>query len=247
MAHRAQAASAQVATGRTEPRRYRHKIRNLAYVDLDASRGILRDISEFGVASQTLVSLQADQRVHLRLDLRDPRVHLEIQGRVAWSDGRGQTGVEFLDLPHRSRRLLQEWIFTQLLAAAYRALGDENAALLFSSAVRPAIRIDPQTIAPTRSLSLAGITLPARTFARAVDGLVLLCAVLLFSVVALALTDTMPPWPVASALVLGTTALFVLTYSGLFEFFFGPTPGERLAEMACRDADNNPESRTRFR
>lgn len=252
MARQAQTVSARAGRVRGEPgpRRYRHKIRNLAYVNLDANRGILRDISEFGVASQTLVSVQVGQQVRLSLDLRDPRIHIEAEGRVAWTDGRGQAGVEFVDLQQKSRRLLQEWIFTQLLAAADRALGEENEALLFSNSARPPIRLKPQIVAPERPLSLAGITLSARTFARAVDSLVLLCAVLLFSVLTLVLTDRLPGWPLASALVLGTAALFVLAYWGLFELFFGATPGERLAEMACHDAASagkKQDQRARFR
>jgi PilZ domain len=103
MTQRAQAVSAQAANLRAENlRRYRHKIRNLAYVDLDANRGILRDISEFGVASHTLVAMQIDQHVDLSLDLRDPRTHVEARGRVAWTDGSGQSGIEFVDLPQGS-------------------------------------------------------------------------------------------------------------------------------------------------
>jgi len=254
MKYRPQAAvSAQAATVRAaehHPRPYRHKIRNLAYVDLNANRGIVRDLSEFGMAAQTLVPLQVDQQVHVHLDLRDPRVRVEAQGRVAWTDAAGQAGVEFLDLSQRSRRSLQEWMFTQLLAAAYRALADEAAALLFSSTARPVIRLEPGSVEARRWLRVAGFTVSARAFSRAVDGLVLLCAVLLFSVLALVLTDTLPSWPVASALALGATSVFVLAYWGLFGFFFGATPGHRLAELAYRDSvsrTNGQEGRTRFR
>src|SRR5579871_6647427 len=132
MAHRRQTARA-TSGAESKPRAYRHKIRNLTYLDVDANRGLLRDLNEFGVASQTLAPVQVDQPVRLNLDLRDPRLRVDAQGRVVWTDGRGQAGVEFVKLPQSSRRAIQEWIFAQLLAAAYRALGDENAALLFSS------------------------------------------------------------------------------------------------------------------
>ena len=232
------------------PRPYRHKIRNLTYVEVDGNRGLLRDLSEFGMASQTLTPVQIDQPVRLSLELRDPRVRVEAQGRVAWTDGRGLSGVEFVDLPRSSQRSLQEWIFSRLLAAAYRAMGDENAALLFSSIGRPAIRLKPQIVPPNLSLNLAGITVRARSLARALDGLVLLCAVLLFSVLTLALTDVLPSWPMASAFVMGAACVLVLAYWGLFEFFFGATPGERLAEVACRESakgKRETELRTRFR
>lgn len=253
MGDRPPTVSAKAATVRAaqyNPRPYRHKIRNLAYVDLNADRGILRDLSEFGMAVQSLASLQAEQQVRLRVDLPDPRLRVEAQGRVAWTDAGGQAGVEFLDLPRRSRRQLQEWILTQLLAGAYNALADETAALLFSSTARPVIRLKPESIHPPKRLRLAGISVSARAFSRAVDGLVLLCAVLLFHVLALVLTDTLPSWPVASALALGATSVFVLLYWGLFGVFFRATPGNRLAELACRESisrKRRQEARARFR
>src|SRR5579863_7318007 len=81
-------------------RPYRHKIRTLAYVSLDsANGGILRDLSDAGMAVQALAPLRQNQAVKVRLELSSPRFRLEAEGRVAWVDSLGQAGVEFLDLP----------------------------------------------------------------------------------------------------------------------------------------------------
>src|SRR5271167_4693540 len=101
-------------------RPYRQKIRTLTHVNLDTANGaILRDLSEFGIAIQTVTPLAPNQQVHLRFELPAPRVRIEAAGRIAWTDSWGQAGVQFLNLQQRSERLLKQWIFTQILSSVY--------------------------------------------------------------------------------------------------------------------------------
>jgi hypothetical protein len=257
---------------RRNPRRpYRQKIRTLSHVHLDASHGaILRDINEFGLAMQIVTPLAADQEVHLRFELPAPRVRIEAAGRIAWTDSWGQAGVQFLDLPPRSLRLLKEWIFTQILSAAYlfapcesvpvegnRAEGATE--LLFSASPRPAVQIEPQEVRPPapvarpRRVRLLWCPVPISLAAlsKLVDGMVVLCAVLLFAVVAMAMTNVLPTWPVGLALTSGVTAVFVALYWFLFARWFRKTPGEHLARLAYSECTNGrygeEEDQTRFR
>ena len=247
------AASAKTATLDAAPqdrrRHYRQKVRNLAYISLDSdNRGVLRDLSESGAALQVLVPLRLNQQIHFRLDLSNPRARVEGEGRVAWTDSLGSAGIEFFDVPQRSHRLLKEWLFTQVLADAHRAAGDPAAGLLFSFTSRPAIRLQPAK--SQRHLPLLWFRVPVDRFARLVDCLALLCAVLLFNVMALTMTDTLPSWPIAVALVLGITAVFAGLYWFLFSIWFGITPGHRLAELACHERagkKSRAEVRARFR
>jgi hypothetical protein len=231
----------------------RHKLRSLAYVRLDsANDGVLREISEAGVAVQMLSKLPSGQRVQVRLDLGSPRLHLEAEARVAWSDSAGQAGLEFLDLPRRSERLLKDWLFTQMLADAHRALGDETDHLFFSSAARPAIRLEPRSVGTEPPcVRLLWFHISALRFSRFVDGTALLCAVLLFSLLALVLTDIFPSWLFTVAFVLGVAAVFATLYWLVFAVWFGVTPGNRLAELAGADVAKKPRrpklSRARFR
>jgi hypothetical protein len=231
----------------------------LAHVKLDSvNGGVLRDISEAGVAVQVLSQLQPDQPVHLQLDLRNPRLRFEAEARVAWTDSLGQAGLEFLDPAPRTRRLLQEWLFTQLLADAHRAVGDDAAELLFSSTPRPAIRLE-ETLpsfhpVPLKmespSVRLLWFNISALRFSRFIDGTALLCAVLLFSLLTLFLTDILPSWPFAVAFVLSAAVVFATLYWLVFAAWFGVTPGSRLAELAGAEiARKAPHagSRARFR
>jgi hypothetical protein len=255
-------------------RPYRQKIRTLAHVNLDAANGaILRDLSEFGIAMQTVTPLSLDQQVQLRFDLPAPRVRIEAAGRIAWTDSWGQAGVQFLDLPQPSQRLLKEWVFIQILSAAYLFAPCESVAvqgnraegateLLFSASPRPAIPLEPQLASPIilprpqvqpRRLRLLWCPVPISVSAlsKMVDGLILLCAVLLFAVMSMAMTDVLPTWWVTLPLAIAVTAVFVAVYRFLFVYWFRSTPGEHLARLACSESANGmyggEEDQARFR
>jgi hypothetical protein len=246
----------------------------LTQVNLDAANGaILRDLSEFGIAMQTVAPLAPDQQVRLRFEVQAPRVRVEAAGRIAWTDSWGQAGVQFLNLPQRSERLLKEWIFTQILSSAYLFSPCESATvegnraegateLLFSASARPAIQLEPCPASPValpgpearpRSLRLLWSPIPITLSAlsKLVDGLILLCAVLLFAVMTLAMTNTLPTWPVTLALATGVTAVFMTLYWFLFGFWLGRTPGEHLTRLACPESANGmygeEEDQARFR
>lgn len=267
-AHPAPATTVPLGVSAPHRRHYRHQIRTLVYVNLDqANGGILRNVSEHGVAIQTLAPLRAGQKVHLRFELPEPKVRIEATGQAAWTDSLGLTGVRFAALAGRDGRQLKEWLFTQLLAAAQRDCASgmfspqDAGELLFSSRARPAIRL----AAPVARLldSSLGKPQPARlrfpwcpfsispkSFAGMVDGLILLCAALLFSVTSLAMTHVLPSWPLAVALVAGVTGVFVAVYWFLFSFWSGVTPGQRLAQFAGAEknkASGAEDDRPQFR
>jgi hypothetical protein len=247
---------------------YRQKLPTLVYVNLNHSNGgIIRDLSEAGAAIQAVSPLRVDQPVHLRFELLHPRVRVETEGRVAWADARGQGGVEFRNLAERARRLIKRWIFTQLLARAEQAHanadlvlsmpGEEPKALQFSASPRAAIRLQPAAASISRDsgdraakLQLPWCPFPISPdiFSRSVDGLILLAAVLLFSVLAVLITETVPLWPVAVFLLLVAASLFAGAYWFLFAVWMKETPGAWLARKARAEMEEMSEGdRPRFR
>ena len=247
----------------------RQPVQNLAYITIEQSNGgIMRDLGEGGCAVRLMAALEANRMLPLRFDLPSPRTRVEAVARVAWSESSGQAGLEFIGLSADARLRVKDWIFTQLLAAAHQAsgansifihkrLGEEATELLFSGAARVPIVLaqDPAPAAeppsPPRAVaSNAGgwFSLSARTLAGLVDSLILLSAVLLFGVVAIAMTNLFPTWLLASALAVGATALFGAVYWFFFVLWIGKTPGETLARMACRDSGHPLEEELpRFR
>jgi hypothetical protein len=245
-------------------RPYRHKLPSLTYVNVDdGNGGILRDLSERGFAMQAVARLQPEQPIRLRFELANPRVRVEGEGRVVWVDQQGQAGVEFVSLPERPHRQLKDWIFTQLLNSASKSFGPEfmsgpsesagaEDGLTFSSAPRQAIRLVAKTPGPSlgQPWRVLWFSLSPETLARVVDGLALLCSVLLFGVIALAITGVMPTWPIALAITIGIAGLTLLLYRIVFGAVIGTTPGRRLAGVqrnAAQASSANVEDGVRFR
>ncbi len=95
---------------------YRHELRTLTYVTLDAANGgIVRNLNREGVAVQAVAPLRQEQRVRLRFELRFPRLRVETYGQVTWAGPSGQCGIRFVDLPLQTARQIDQWIFSNLL------------------------------------------------------------------------------------------------------------------------------------
>src|SRR6202051_751959 len=89
----------------------RHKVHGPVVASFDGvTGGMILDLSEQGVSMQTIVPLEAERRVHLRLDLPDPDAHLETTGYIAWADALGRAGVRFSELPEDARQRLDQWL-----------------------------------------------------------------------------------------------------------------------------------------
>jgi hypothetical protein len=145
---------------------YRHELRTLTYVTLDAANGgIVRNLNRYGVAVQAVAPLRRQQRVRLRFELRFPRLRVEAYGHVTWASSTGQCGIRFVDLSTQTARQIDEWIFSNLLQSLAREAAhprsifgasvvsivreengpEENDGLTLSALPRPSIRLQPSS------------------------------------------------------------------------------------------------------
>jgi hypothetical protein len=203
----------------------------------------LRDISDKGIALQVLSRLPLDQVVHMEVELGSPRLRFEADARVLWADSLGQAGLVFVNIGPRSHRMLKQWLFTQVLSEAHRVAGDHASELLFSPVARPAISLQADLCSAlgtpkSATIRLLWFNVRALQFSRFVDGTVLLCAVLLFNLLVLFFTDTLPSWPLTLAFIFSVAAVFAAVYWAIFAFWFGVTPGARLAQLASAEISN---------
>ena len=250
------------------PRRYRLGIHRLAYVNLDHAKGaILRSLSETGMALQAVTPLRENQQVHVRFELMSPRIRVEALGRIRWADKFGQAGVQFLDLPERTRRLLKEWIFTQVLANTYHCSKESifvqpesEINLLFSPTTRPTIALDSEVLCVPDSgftkedamvrFPWCPVAISAGSLSWLIDSLILVSAVLLFLTLSLVMTHSLPTRTVVLALGLGVACVFTTVYRFLFTIWMGATPGVSLAQRACVNSERarlGEVERPRFR
>src|SRR6266700_8004213 len=102
MAYCPEAVELEAAAGPRRRRYPRQTLRSLAYVKLDQGNGgMIRDLTESGMAIQAVGRLQPGQEVDLRFELISPRVRVDARGRVAWADWSGQAGIQFVGVSPR--------------------------------------------------------------------------------------------------------------------------------------------------
>src|SRR5262249_47439268 len=224
-------------------RHYRQRIYSLAYVNVNQGNGgIVRDLSESGLAVQTVAALRQGEEVSLQFEVFGPRVKMEATGRVAWSTPTGQAGIEFTSMPSRLKRSLKEWIFIQILTTAHNTAWDsmfrEAGTFSGASSGRQMEAIELATTAVPSSLdegsyrstrfSTWRISSP-QLQAWAIDGLVILSGVLLFWVIALSITKVSPGWRSAALIMVASGAVFAGVYRAVFALAAGQTPGNYFA------------------
>jgi TonB family protein len=102
-------------------RRYpRLAIRTLAYVDLDGGNGgLILNISEDGLAVQAAQVLVESAFPEMRFRLTGSDTWIQTAGKVIWQGAsRKEAGIQFVNLSEENRRLIREWISSQLDSSA---------------------------------------------------------------------------------------------------------------------------------
>jgi len=120
----------------------RQKLHSPAYVSFNVSKddvvvdlNELLDLHEEGCAVQTGEILEVNQTVALTIDLPETRTFIHSNGQVVWSDPSGRGGLRFSEMSEDSKRLLREWLFSNLLIACSNH--EEQSAQLVSLGARP--------------------------------------------------------------------------------------------------------------
>jgi PilZ domain-containing protein len=243
---------------------YRHPIQSLIYVRLDEGNGgIIRNLSQDGAAIQAVGALHAGQRLRVRFDLLNPRMRFDVHAEVSWGDPCGQAGLRFLDLNENSLRQLNDWIFVNLLrslehASPVLANGLADDLILSGSPLPPIplayskrrdVKVQPKTAESFR-LSWWPRPVSVQSLARFMDGVILFSAVLSFFCIFLAVTQTLPAWPITIALAAGVGGFFTALYWCLCFWLGCGTVGVQLGRIATREnasEANSREGESRFR
>src|SRR5207245_11099463 len=87
----------------------RQKVNTPAFASFDGvTGGMILDLSEEGMAMQTMAPLEAHTVVPFHLSLGEPAAYLETTGYVGWADALGRAGGRFSDLRDQARARLRE-------------------------------------------------------------------------------------------------------------------------------------------
>jgi TonB family protein len=89
----------------------RQRVESLFYVDLGSDNGgFAINVSESGMTFQGIRPLQKDQLLPIKFKLLDNKC-VETMAQVIWLNDMGKGGgLQFIDLPEESRRLINQWL-----------------------------------------------------------------------------------------------------------------------------------------
>ena len=95
-------------------RRFRYAVKPRPFVVMTGSGGILRDVSDEGLAIDVVGPSLTTKRIHFNFAISETGERFEGLGEVIWKNESGsRIGVRFVDLSDRSRHRFQNWLSTK--------------------------------------------------------------------------------------------------------------------------------------
>jgi CheY-like chemotaxis protein len=91
-----------------------HAQATIDYADVQRERAALIDLAQDGMAVQFGKRLPPVNKVYFQFKLPGQAANIRLSGQVMWQDWKGRAGVQFVDVPKTSRRLLDEFLSTHL-------------------------------------------------------------------------------------------------------------------------------------
>jgi CheY-like chemotaxis protein len=121
--------AAQAVLFRDKRRKTRAAVHAQATVDYaggEQTRATLVDLAEDGMAVNFGKRLPPTSKVYFQFQLPGQTATVRLSGQVMWQDWNGRAGIQFVDVPKTSRRIMSEWLQTKLADAPKQALAAEQ-------------------------------------------------------------------------------------------------------------------------
>jgi CheY-like chemotaxis protein len=102
-----------------------HTHATIDYAGGEQARATLVDLAEDGMAVSFGKRLPPTCKVYFQFQLPGQTATVRLSGQVMWQDWNGRAGIQFVDVPKTSRRILTEWLQAKLADAPKQALASE--------------------------------------------------------------------------------------------------------------------------
>ena len=112
-----------------------HTQATIDYAGVERDRATLVDLAEDGMAVNFGKRLPPTCKVYFQFQLPGQTATVRLSGVVMWQDWNGRAGVQFVDVPQTSRRILSEWLRSNLADAPKRELAAQ--AVEVEHSIRP--------------------------------------------------------------------------------------------------------------
>jgi CheY-like chemotaxis protein len=102
-----------------------HTHATIDYAGVEQAKATLVDLAEDGMAVNFGKRLPPTCKVYFQFQLPGQSATVRLSGLVMWQDWNGRAGIQFVDVPQASRRVLSEWLQRNLSDATTRELAAE--------------------------------------------------------------------------------------------------------------------------
>jgi hypothetical protein len=120
--------AAQNALFRDKRRKARAPVHTHAVIDyagVEQARATLVDLAEDGMAVNFGKKVPPSCKVYFQFQLPGQTASVRLSGQVVWQDWNGRAGIQFVDVPQASRRVLREWLKMNIADAPRQQLQSE--------------------------------------------------------------------------------------------------------------------------
>ncbi|MGC1452515.1 MAG: response regulator [Candidatus Sulfotelmatobacter sp.] len=97
-----------------------HTHATVDYANVEQERATLVDLAQDGMAVQFGKKLPPTNKIYFQFKLPGQAASVRLSGQVVWQDWNGRAGVQFVDVPKASRRLLTDFLGANLPNASKR-------------------------------------------------------------------------------------------------------------------------------
>ncbi|MGA7907849.1 MAG: PilZ domain-containing protein [Candidatus Sulfotelmatobacter sp.] len=87
-----------------------HTHATIDYAGEERAKATLVDLAEDGMAVHFGKKLPPTCKVYFQFQLPGQTTNVRLSGQVVWQDWNGRAGIQFVDVPQASRRILQAWL-----------------------------------------------------------------------------------------------------------------------------------------
>jgi CheY-like chemotaxis protein len=113
-----------------------HTHATIDYAGVEQAKATLVDLAEDGMAVNFGKKLPPTCKVYFQFQLPGQMTNVRLSGQVVWQDWNGRAGIQFVDVPQASRKILREWLEMNLADAPSQQLAAEDVQVEHS--IRPA-------------------------------------------------------------------------------------------------------------
>jgi CheY-like chemotaxis protein len=103
-----------------------HTHATIDYAGVEQAKATLVDLAEDGMAVNFGKKLPPTCKVYFQFQLPGQTASVRLSGQVVWQDWNGRAGIQFVDVPQASRRVLREWLEINLADATQQQLASEE-------------------------------------------------------------------------------------------------------------------------